>query len=173
MAASVLVAGVAEVQVYSYSAVSGAAGMKILGYTRNGVEITKEGFFLDVPGDSNGGDDGPPIDVQYHGETARIRCDLTKFDNALADEIKARIADQDNDNTPGTPDTAGALMFAGGETFRVLINSAGDPINFPRAFVRFPIEQNRGTKFSTLIFEFEAHADGSGTVYDADITGAA
>ncbi len=169
MAASVVVAGVAEVQIYS----TAGAAMAILGYTRNGVEITKEGFFLDVPGDSNGGDDGPPIDVQYHGETARIRCELTKFDNALADEIKGRIADLDTNSTPGTPPGAGVLMFAGAEAIRLLINSASDPINFPRVFPRFPIEQNRGTKFSTLIVEFEAHANGSGVLYDADITGAA
>ena len=57
--------------------VAGLAPIKVdgelLGYTRNGADTTKEAYWLDVPGDENGGDDGPPIDVQYLGEIARVR----------------------------------------------------------------------------------------------------
>ncbi len=162
MAVAILVAGLADIQVFT----AGATAER-LGYTRNGAETTKEGFFLDVPGDQLGGDDGPPIDVQYFGEIVRVRCELTKFDNAVADELKSRTLN----GTAGAPVAAGSLMFgAADKAIRLCIKSAGDPINFLRAFPRFPIEQNRGTKFSTLKIEFECHANAAGVVYNAVTT---
>jgi hypothetical protein len=53
---------------------TGSAGvLETVGYTRNGADLTTEGFWIDVPGDENGGDSGPPIEIQYVGEMARVR----------------------------------------------------------------------------------------------------
>lgn len=141
-------------------------GLQTLGFTRNFAEVTKEAYWVDVPGDENGGDDGPPIDVIYLGETGRVRLELTKFDEAVANIVRARLQGA----TAGIPDTPGTLMFQDGKTLRVLLNSPNLPLNFPRAFCRDPIEIGKGTKFSSLILQFEAHKNAAGLLYDATTT---
>lgn len=158
MAVTIVVPGLATVKLDT----GDANALEILGTTRNGVEITFEGFFLDVPGDENGGDDGPPIDVQYLGETARIRMELTKWDTAIADKITHR----ERGGTAGVVPTAGNLQFQGSKSYRLLINTVSVPFNFPRTIIRMPIEINRGTKFSTLVIEGEAHKNASNVLYD-------
>ena len=53
--------------------------------TRDGVMITPEAYWIEVKTDDNGGEAGPPTEIQYIGETSRIRCEMTKYDpnNAL------------------------------------------------------------------------------------------
>lgn len=133
-----------------------------LGYTRGGVDVRKEGYFLDVPGDENGGEEGPPIEVQFFGATARIRLELTKYDGTVADKVSARV----NGATDGTPATPGTLMFAGNKHQRVCLHGTNRVLNFPRCLCREPVELNAGTKFSTLIFEFTAYKDASGVLHD-------
>ena len=53
-----------------------------LGYTRDGVMMTPEGYWIDVKSDDNGGEAGPPSEIQYIGETTRIRL--------RADEVRSR-----------------------------------------------------------------------------------
>lgn len=159
MAEEILVAGLASVYIGGEGAAYPAA-MSLLGFTRNGAEISATGYFLDVPGDEHGGDDGPPIDVQYMGEIASVRLELTKWDLALGRTVESRR----NSGTGGSPGTAGALMFGGvagsSLAFRVLVNTAtaAQRRNFLRCFPRNVIEINKGTRFSTLVVEFEAHA---------------
>ncbi len=133
-------------------------GLKTLGHTRNGVQYTEESFWGDVPGDENGGDEGPPVEVQYFGEIHRIRCELTKFDPAVAAKVAGKVAG----STDGTPAASGTLIFASTKYMRVLSTGtapAGDvhARNYPFGIPRMPIELNAGTKFSTLVVEFEAH----------------
>jgi len=164
---SIHVNGVALVKVGPVTATSDS--IWDLGYTRNGAEISFQGFFLDVPGDENGGDDGPPIDVQYMGETATIRMELTKYNATVAEQVQARLSD----GAGGVPGQAGFLMFGDAKAWRLLIVPANSPINFPRAFPRNVIELNKGTRFSTLVVEFEAHKAGTGAaavLWNADTT---
>lgn len=133
----------------------------LLGYTRNGVDETAEGYWLDVPGDQNGGDDGPPVEVQYLGEIVRVRLELTKWDETVADAIRKRVLSA----TAGVSSTPGTLMFSQSKFVRLTCNSASDndhDRNYPTAIPRMPIEQNRGTKYSTLVCEFECHAAAAG-----------
>jgi hypothetical protein len=162
MAQQVHIAGAALIKVGTGS----AGALEELGYTRNGANIRPEGYFLNVPGDQNGGDDGPPIEVIYMGETARVRIELTKFDSAIADKIACRV----RGGTAGTPAAAGTAMFAGDYTVRVLVSTTNAPINFLRCIPREPVEINKGTKFSTLVFEFEAHKNAAGVLYNAVTT---
>jgi hypothetical protein len=114
------------------------AGLETLGYTRNGAEENYEAFWIDVPGDQHGGDQGPPIEVQYLGEIARIRLEMTKYDEAVLDKVKARL----RSGTAGTVGTPGTLMFAGSKYIRVLIHSVSEPRNFPIAIVRSALAHN-------------------------------
>lgn len=159
MALAVHVAGLTTVKVEFSS-----GGLQTLGYSRNGVDITYEGYHLDVHGDENGGDDGPPIEVQYMGEKANVRLELTKFDRAVADLCTSRLDGAD----PGEPGAAGTLMFGANKMFRLLLDSPDRVRNFPWAFVRGSIEENQGTKFTTLVMQIECHKDSTGVLFDDD-----
>jgi len=139
-------------------------GIKDLGFTRNGVQYTEESFWGDVAGDQHGGDEGPPIEVQYFGEVHRIRCELTKYDADVAAKVAGKVAGETN----GTPGASGTLMFAQDKTMRVLLEGsiAAEPHirNYPKAIPRMPVELNAGTKFSTLVIEFEAHKPPGDTI---------
>jgi hypothetical protein len=137
--------------------------LKDLGYTRNGVDVTLEGYFVDIPGDQNGGDDGPPVDVQYLGEIARVRAELTKYDTAIALTIYERFPA----SAAGVPVNAAAssLLMANNQHRELQLNSTARTMTFGAAFPRSPVEINKGTKFSTLVCEFECHAHDLGVVY--------
>lgn len=164
MARVVVVGGLCDVQVDSNG---NGTQLVSLGYTANAADVTREAFWLNVPGDENGGDDGPPIEIQFLGEIARIRLELTKWDIAVAAQIEARA----QSFTSGQPGTAGTLMFADTQYFRLLLRTPTTPLNFPLAIPRGQIEINRGTKFSRLILEFECHKDGSdpGVLYNNSV----
>lgn len=169
----------------------------MFGSTRDGVVITPEAYFLDVKNDDHGGEAGPPAEVQYLGETARIRLELTKFDLALSERIEARLAGV---GAPGTQPTIsggtttgttaasipvspvgnpGTLMFAGNQTWQLGLQFCGVPKYgtttgsaiaeagrlYPVVMPRHGVEINKGTKFSTFIVEFEAHAAFDGTLW--------
>lgn len=149
MAVTVNVAGLATIKL----AVAAGTPLNTLGYTQNGAQITFEGYQENVPGDENGGDAGPPVDVQYLGQTARVRLELTKFDTTIAQSILARLPA----GTLGSPvatTTPGILLFASSQFFRLLIHSVTSPYNFPCAtFVQPPHEINIGTRFSRYVVE--------------------
>lgn len=166
MVNAVIVPGLADIQVDTGTSNT----MERLGFTRNGVDVTNEGFFLDVPGDERGGDDGPPIDVIQMGEIARIRIEMTKYDQTIVDKVRARVYGNIVAAGVLSPSPAGTLMF--GNSFRLLINSVNDPRNYLIAFPRMPHERNFGTKWATLVMEFEAHENAAGVLENADITGA-
>lgn len=134
------------------------------GYSQNGVDLAFDGYFQNVPCDSHGGDDGPPAEILYHGETARIRIEMTKWDATVVEVLNGRLRGL---GAPGTPAGPGILMFAGGYDFRLLILTANLPYNFPRTILRAPIElPRRGSKFSIVVAEFEAHKDASGILWN-------
>jgi len=157
MAISVVTTGPALVKVDT-----GVAGaLEDLGYSINGVEITETVLETDVPGDQNGGDEGPPIDIQYLGQIDRVRMELSKYDIAVADKIRARLLG----GTAGVIGTPGTLIAGTSVFYRLLILPTTNPRNYVAAIPREPIEVNRGTKFSRLVLEFECHAF-SGTLWN-------
>lgn len=137
--------------------------LEALGYSINGVEIAEEPFYLNVPGDQNGGDDGPPIDVQYLGEINRVRMELSKWDPSIAAKCLAKIYG----GTAGVVGTPGTLMAA--NAFRLVLSSTLYPRNYKLAFLRNQIETQRGTKFARLVLEWECHGS-SNTIYDTTVT---
>lgn len=182
------VPGAAEIWIAQASLGGGSAGTslgepRVVGYSRNGVTITYEDFWIDVPGDEHGGDDGPPIDIQHLGRIARVRIELTKFDETSVSAIKARV-----DNTlfgrpapiaasgsdPPAARPPGTLMFTNAYTMRLTIRAVrGDAAvhNFPRAFPRAAIDLNVATKYQSPILEFECHKDSTGVLENTVVTG--
>lgn len=155
MSLTVNVTGLATIQIATAAA---PTSLLTLGYTQNGAQVTLEGYDLKVPGDENGGDDGPPIEIQYLGQTARVRLELTKFDVSVSDTVLKRLPS----GTLGTPhntDTpVGTLLFTNNQYFRLVINSTTRPFNFPCAVIsKTPQELNLGTKFQRHIIEVECY----------------
>ena len=149
MAATINVAGLVTIKV------DAGSGLEILGYSADMADATDQSFWHDVPGDLHGGPQGPPIDSQYLGQITRIRLELSKFDASVANKVRARL----NAATAGTIADAniGDLALQDSKTIRLLLSSAGDPINFPLCMVKDAVEMARGTKYSTFVCEFEAH----------------
>jgi len=144
-----------------------ANALEGLGYSVNGVEVELRGYFGDVPGDEHGGDQGPPIDVQYFGEIAIVRFEMSKYDSAIAAKCEPRLLG----GTAGQPGASGTLMFGDEKVYRLLLYNTGGPLNFPRAFPRGSIEVNKGTVFSRYRMEWECHKDASGVLFNASTTG--
>jgi hypothetical protein len=153
---------------------TGTAGaLENFGYTRQGAETRREAYWINIPGDEHGGDEGPPIDIQYLGEVAFVRCEMTKFDADVFRRIAARVKGA----TAGVPASAGTLMFTPDSTnpattnaIRVILSNTAAPVNFPRAIPRAAIELNVGTKYSTALVEFECHKDSNGTLYNTNVS---
>ena len=140
-----------------------------LGYSINGVEITEEMLSEDVPGDQNGGEGGPPIDIQDFGHIARIRMEMSVWDFTVASSIRAKL----NGVTQGVSPTPGSLIFANLYAFRLLILPAiaGDAMNFLKAVPRDPHVINIGTKFARLVFDWIAYPPtGGGTLWNTTTT---
>ncbi len=164
--------GVADIQV---NLTPGSGSYVDLGTTRDGVGITSDGYFIEIKNDENGGEAGPPVEIQFLGETAKIRCELTKYDPTVAVTLEDHCY-QGVSGTPGKPAGAGTLMFASSATYNVGLGGAvGIKISctqlatalvrtYSRCVLHDAIEVNRGTKFSTFVITFTAYKDASGNL---------
>lgn len=141
--------------------IDAGSGLETLGYTDNGTELEHQPFYEDVPGDENGGDAGPPIDISYFGQISLIRGTLTKFDQAVIQKLEAFLSGA----TAGTPGTPGTLMFADSKTIRVLLQTTSEPRNFTRCVVR-RLQSVRGSRATRYVFEFAAYKNDSGVLWN-------
>lgn len=152
----------------SIKVVATASGsLALLGYTENQADLTERLFTGEVHGDENGGDQGPPIDIQYFGEMHIVRMLLTKYDEAIADTIRAGVAG----GTAGTPSTSGSLYFQGGLDWRLLLHTVNRPRNYLRAIFDEPKEINKGTKHSKLLVVAKCYKNNAGVLYNSTTTG--
>lgn len=143
-----------------------ASALEDLGYSINGVEIQEDVFTGDVPGDQNGGDQGPPIDIQYFGEVHRISIDLSKYDPAVAAKIQSKY----KGGTAGAIGTPGSLFIGATTYYRLLLTGTNFTRNYLGAIPRQPMAINAGTKFSVQRFVFECHAIG-GVLWNTTTSG--
>jgi hypothetical protein len=158
MAESVFVPGAAPIRVGT----GAADALELLGYTKRGADLRFESMSVDVPGDQNGGEQGPPIDIEYLGDIAHVRLELSKVDKAVRDKLMNRL----KGGTAGTPGAAGTLVFQDSKAFRLVIDSPGDPYDFGRAtLVKTPHELNVGTLYQTVVFEFVCYKNAAGVLY--------
>lgn len=162
MANQINVAGVSTIKVD----VTGS--LETLGIAYDKVTIREQPFYHNVHSDEHGGPQGPEIDKQWLGEKVFIRCEMSKYDPDVANKLRAFL--QDNAAAlKGTVQAAdiGALMIQGDKFIRVLIDNDNDPRNYPICVIHEPIEDDPGTKYTTLILEFEAHRNqSSGVVWN-------
>jgi hypothetical protein len=129
-------------------------GLQKLGEQMDMTEPEHQVFLHNVPGDRNGGPEGPPIEIQWLGEIVKVKCDMSRWDPTVWDfarkmGVKAAmgtILDAD----------VGKLILAG-RAVRLILISATRPINFPCAIIRNPYTYGMGTKFSRASIEFECH----------------
>jgi hypothetical protein len=169
MAMQINLTGVVTVK---YQLTAGIGNLKEIGQAEDQPTFDVRAFFHNVPGDANGGPQGPPIDVQFLGEIAIVRLAMSKWDPTNFDEIKKRNAVATAGIILGTE--VGTLMLDA-KPIRILLSSTTRPINFPNCLMREAYSINMGTKYSTAIMQFEAHrVPGSnglaneGILYDAD-----
>jgi len=154
--------------------------------------ITRE-FFNDVPGDSNGGPQGPPIERQVLGRIVQISFSLSTWSQRVRYWLERQntvysVNGAVYDWEIGTP-------ILQKHRFRLLIvPTRNNPIpaggaadksddwftfNFPTALMSSPIECGQSTKFSALSFTMEAHRTppiddaNRGVIWNRDITGLA
>lgn len=167
MAHEIIVDGVALIKIALATSATAYSALETLGYTQAGVEVDERPFMYDVHTDENGGDVGPPSDVQVMGEVHMIRMLFTKYDDAVLNKIRAIVAG----NAPGQPPTPGTLMFQDTKFFRLLIHSTLRPRNYLRVFFREPKTLNKGTKHSQALVVAECHKDPTtGLLYNTTIT---
>lgn len=162
MALSIQVDGLATIKIASPA----GGSLETLGYSINGVEITEQIFTEEVKGDENGGDAGPPIDVQYLGEMHVIRITMTKYDEAVLNKIRAGIAG----GTAGTISTSGTLYMQGTVAFRLLIHSVNRPRNYINVIFQEPKEINKGTIHSKATIIGRAYYGANNVIYNATTT---
>lgn len=158
MAVQVNVAGACLIR----SGTGSASALEDVGYSINGVEIQEDVFTGDVPGDQNGGDQGPPIDIQYFGEVHRLSIDLSKYDPAVVAKIQAKY----KGGTAGAIGTPGSLIIGATTYYRILLTATNFTRNYLGAIPRQPMSVNAGTKFSVQRLLFDCYAI-SGTIWNS------
>ena len=163
MAVTPQVSGVVTIAVGTGS----EGALETLGYSEESTEPEFQPYYQNVPGDQNGGSEGPPIDIVWMGATARIRVTLSSWDEAISDKVEAFTLGGTR-GQPVTTDATGTLMFGGSKTVRVCLNSPANPLNFPRCVLR-GFNRTKGTKYNRLIVDWEAHKDASGVLFNETV----
>ena len=158
MANIITVAGLATIKVDT----GAANALETLGFTKDGAHIRVIPYMYDVPTDENGGDAGPPTDIQAMGAIAQITLHFTKYDESIMDKV---VCIQYG-GTAGTIATPGSLMFGDTKSYRLLIHSVSFPRNFLRVVFREPFEVNKGTKYSEHILIGTAYKNASNILWN-------
>lgn len=165
MAEAVQVSGIASVWV-NVGATLSSSSYTLLGYSQDGVRFRDEAFYTDVHGDEFGGQEGPPIEIQYLGKIQRVHLELTKYDDTVAAELGMRVRNATEDASH-----IGDLIFASSGYIPLKVvcgrlpQAAAKPLviwkNLLTVF-REPIEVNKGTKYSTLVLDATAYMPPTG-----------
>lgn len=147
-----------------------------IGEVQDMIDFSEQTYWHNVPGDRHGGPQGPPIDVQWLGQTINISLDFSRYDPQVVDMIRGHYINQPGYPPPGTNlgqinlSDVGALMLLE-RAWRVTIRNTyndidGAPVatglNFPCCIVRTPIGHNRGSKYTAYSWTFEAHRSPEG-----------
>lgn len=161
--------GLVTIQV-AIPGISGGA-VTTLGHSDDMSDVSERAYFHNVPGDRNGGPQGPPIEIQYLGSIAIVTFTLSEWEATVVDALRRRSV-----NTAlGTIIQADVGLFMlSTRGIRLIINSPSRPQNFPCCIVREPIGSGHGTKYEAYTFQFEAHKGPPGhakenVLFDADI----
>lgn len=144
------------------------ATLMVVGEQMDDTQLSLQHVLHDVPGDSQGGPQGDPIEQQVLAFRISGTLNLSKWDPEVRDMLLGH-------NTMATlgsfaDSEIGALLLRD-RSFRLVISpthtntiGVGEPFagddyffyNFPCVTVSSPIETGQGTKFSALRFQFRA-----------------
>ena len=129
------------------------------GLSRDGVDISIDPRWNDIPSDCYGGASGVPSDSQLLGATARVTAELTKFESA---RVRAAASMDPNALLPAGlgdvqlpaigsfvrqgPSPLGGLLDLRGQAFR---------LSFPFSFLRMPQSFNMGSRASFYTIGWE------------------
>lgn len=155
-----------------------------LGESEDGIQVTEQYFWHDVPGDRYGGNAGAPTEKQFLGMMARFNLRMSRWDPAQVAKLE---------NVGGLLATNGLVPLASigavtlaAKGMRLLLNCTRDSTrtrNYPCCIVSEPISVGKSSKYSTCALGIEAHrtpegfwgiGSGScaaGVVWDTDVTG--
>src|SRR6056297_2726956 len=135
------------------------ATLDVLGEQMDDTQISVAPIFHDVPGDSQGGPQGQPIEKQHLGYRVTGSFALSKWDPAVVRQIRRYAMAKEGAITDAE---IGALMVRD-RSLRIVVSpskaneipanaqDAGEDYffwNFPCCLVTSPIETGQGTKFS-------------------------
>lgn len=122
-----------------------------LGYSRDGVSIRIEPRYGDIFSDDFGGQGGAPADSQLLGAIAIVTADLVKYDQTEVHKLTAF----EKAGAAGVLPQLGTLIRQEQEYATLFLDGKNEDWTFSVAFMRQPIEVNKGTKFSTLVVGWE------------------
>lgn len=160
MAVQPIVLGACEVKI-----ASGSGSLETLGYTADGARVTVNPYSIDVPSDREGGESGPPRDVQFVGVDAEIYLELTEWEASVGNKIMALIPTL----TLGTwADSLIGQLYrtTSNQTTRICLDTPTTPWNFPTCIIRNAFEINRGVRHSRLIVRATAYRWSSGVLFN-------
>lgn len=146
-----------------------------LGIATDTLEITPRPFYNDIYSDQYGGQQGPPVDVQYLGETIDINFSLTTWNEVAINLLKRRainaVRGQVNQNEIGN-------FVLRSHSLRFLINTADtdDIRNFWCCLARQPVPIGMGTKWAEYRISLTAYRPPcyhpmSGVIEDRSLVG--
>ena len=158
--APVNVAGLVRVQI-AYPA---WGAVHELGVTTDSINITERQYFHDVPGDRNGGPQGPPVEVQKLGEVHNIQLRMSTWNKAEMQQLEEWYHDENADGT-SSPHRGSVKQWDVGEVvlakrgIRLLLETEdlNDTRNYWCCIMREPKSFAIGTKFTEQSLTFEAH----------------
>jgi hypothetical protein len=141
---------------------NGQVGLKSLGYSVDGIEVSERSIEIECKTDRYGGEQGPPADTQILGREADIRITLTEFNAEFFHMLETRMPGNAlAASAPGQILTPGTLTFANGGLVRCLLygvldlaavtggTAAGElltPRNYPFCQVVDASSRNLGTR---------------------------
>jgi hypothetical protein len=168
------VTGVVNVQ---YAEPHTGATLLPLGVATDSIQITERHYYHDIPGDANGGQQGPPIDIQKLGEVHTINIRFSSWHYGNMQALEQHFHATRGEITQGE---IGTLMFQSGSAIRLLLETAveEDVRNYWHCILREPKTFSIGTKYTEQSLTFEAHrvpchqtSEGeTGVIYDKQVT---
>ncbi len=138
-----------------------AYALEHLGWSQDGIQIQEIPYITGIPGDQNGGSDGPPIEYQQFVSQHRIVLDLNKY----SETVMAKVALRANPAAAITQ-RVGQLLFCSAQYYRVLLTSFDSEgtvtfiRNYPYCVPFDPIDANYGSKYTRKQVVFTANTIG-------------
>ena len=149
-----------------------------LGVATDSIQITERHYYHDIPGDMNGGQQGPPIDIQKLGEVHTINIRFSSWHLGNMQLLEKHFHTTRGAVAQGE---VGKLMFQSGQAIRLLLETIDieNIRNYWHCILREPKSFSIGTKYTEQSLTFEAHRvpctqssdsdAGFGTIYDQSV----